>query len=188
MQSDDDQMLDDVVLLLLIAGHKLNLLLAGTVVPYKVLLSDEERKKRDSRIPRIGLIEPSRSPFLWIFHSRNNQSLISVTGLDLKSFNYLLNKFLPLFERYSPYCITPAGLLREVRNDAANRGRPRSLESYSSLGLVLCFTRTRLSMGVLQMMFGLTASVLGLWLKFGIKLLFKILSCEPLAKVCIPPH
>jgi hypothetical protein len=43
-------------------------------------------------------------------------------------------------------------------------------------------------MGVLQMVFGLTSSVLGLWLKFGIKLLFKILSREPLAKVCFPPE
>jgi hypothetical protein len=115
--------------------------------------------------------------FLRIFESRNDQSLISATGLDLKSFNYLLNKFLLLFEQYSPYCITPDGLLREVRDDAANRGCPWSLESYSCLGLVLCFTRTRGSMGVLQMVFGLTASVLGLWLKFGIKLLFKTLLC-----------
>jgi hypothetical protein len=153
-------------------------------VPYQVLLSDEEKKKRDSRIPRIGLVEPSRSPFLHIFQIRNDQSLISVTGLDLRSFNYLLNKFFPLFEWYSPYCITPDGLLREllreVRDDAANRGHPRSLESYSCLGLVLCFTRTRGSMGVLQMLFGLTASVLGLWLNFGIKPLFKILLREPL--------
>jgi hypothetical protein len=36
-------MLDDVVLSLLIAGHRLHLLLAGAVIPYKVLLSDEER-------------------------------------------------------------------------------------------------------------------------------------------------
>jgi hypothetical protein len=94
MQNNNDEMLVDVVLLLLIAGHRLNLLLASSLIPYKVLLSDEERKKWDSRIPRIGLIEPSRSPFLRIFHSRNDQSLISVTGLDLRSFNYLLNKFL----------------------------------------------------------------------------------------------
>ena len=64
MKNDDDEMLDDVVLLLLIAGHRFNLLLANSLIPYKVLLSDEDRKKRDSRIPRIGLIEPSRSPFL----------------------------------------------------------------------------------------------------------------------------
>jgi hypothetical protein len=56
-------MLDDIVLLLLIAGHRFNLLLADSLIPYKVRLSDEDRKKRGSRIPRIGLTEPSRSPF-----------------------------------------------------------------------------------------------------------------------------
>ena len=63
MKNDDDEMLDNVVLLLLIAGHRFNLLLANSLIPYKVRLSDEDRKKRGSRIPRIGLTEPSRSPF-----------------------------------------------------------------------------------------------------------------------------
>jgi hypothetical protein len=67
MHNGDDEMVDDVVLSLLIAGHRLTLLLASIVVPYKVLLSDEERKKRDSRIPRIGLV---RSPFFTDFREQ----------------------------------------------------------------------------------------------------------------------
>jgi hypothetical protein len=58
MHNHDDEMLDDVGLSPLTEGHGLNLILAGTVVPCKVLLLDEEKKKRDSRIHRIGLIEP----------------------------------------------------------------------------------------------------------------------------------
>ncbi len=73
-----------------------------------------------------------------------------------------------------------------MRNNGSRGGRPRTLDPCSCLGLVLCFTRTKGPLQVLQMVFGLSYSVLCLFLKFAIRLLLKVLLQEDAAKVAIP--
>jgi hypothetical protein len=65
-------------------------------------------------------------------------------------------------------------------------GRKRSLDAPSCLGLVLRYTRTKGSLFSLQMIFGATHSVLALFLRYSIKLLYKVLKEEPSARVEIP--
>jgi hypothetical protein len=40
-----------------------------------------------------------------VHHSRNDQSFITFTGLDCSTFEYILDKFRPLYHRYSPYSV-----------------------------------------------------------------------------------
>jgi hypothetical protein len=64
--------------------------------------------------------------------------------------------------------------------------RPRSLDSRGCLALVLSYNRTRGSMYALSLLFGVTGTVLALFLKFGRRLLLKVLKSEPGAKVQMP--
>jgi hypothetical protein len=132
------------------------------------LLSEEDRRGRDRRIPRISLVDPYESAFFRLYHRGDDQSQITITGFDHWTFSYLLNKFMPLNQRYSPYSSHVGGLIQEVRKNRSRGGRPRTLDPCSCLGLVLCFTRTKGPLQLLQMVFGLSYSVLCLFLKFGI--------------------
>jgi hypothetical protein len=48
----------------------------------KQFLSIAEVRRRDRRIPRCALLAPGASPFIKLYKARNEQSLITVTGLD----------------------------------------------------------------------------------------------------------
>jgi len=54
------------------------------------------------------------------------------------------------------------------------------------LGVVLGYTRTRGSLFALQMVFGASHSVLGLFLKYSMWLLFRVLKDEEDARVALP--
>jgi len=77
------------------------------------------------------------------------------------------------------------GKIVAVRNQAGP-GQPRLLDAPSCLGLVLGYTRTKGSLFSLQMIFGVTHSVLALFLRYSIKLLYKVLKEEPTARIEIP--
>ena len=91
---------------------------------------------RDRRIPRITLQDPNSSPWVRLFCSNSEQALITFTGLDYRSFNYLNTKFKPLFERYTPYSSSGKIRLRRVVNGVPVICRPLSLDSHGCLGLV----------------------------------------------------
>jgi hypothetical protein len=124
------------------------------------------------------------SSFRALYNSRNDQSFITFTGLDYNSFQYLLNKFHPLYNRYLPY--VENGKVARVTHEGGTHGRPRSLDAASCLGLVLGYTRTRGGLFALQMIFGVSYSVVALFLKFSIRLLYKVLLEEEGAKVQLP--
>ena len=155
MSAKDD---DFVVVLLLISSQFPLLASIVSLAKLKQFLPLSEIRRRDRRIPRCALLHPDSSPFRRLYLSRNEQSLITFTGLDYRSFGYLLEKFSPLYNRYSPY--SKNGKIVVLRNAGALGGRPRSLDPAGCLALVLGYTRTRGSMSMLQMVFGLTNSVL----------------------------
>ncbi len=66
------------------------------------------------------------------------------------------------------------------------RGRKREVQPKDCTGLVLVWTRTRGSMNVLQLVFGLTYTYLSVYLKIGIRLIIEIFSDDLLARVAIP--
>ncbi len=184
MPGDDD--FDVLSLLISLHLHHQRSALVLSFSRFYHFLSIEDRRRRDRRIPRIALADPHESSFVRLYRSANDQALITMSGFDHRTFSYLLNKFTHLFHRYSPYSSNTGRLIRELRNNGSRGGRPRSLDSCSCLGLVLTFTRTKGALTVLQLVFGLSFSVLCIFLKFGIRLLIKILLQEDGAKVSIP--
>ena len=60
---------------------------------YKDWISNEDRRRRDRRIPRCGLRTWEFSSFRYLYLSGNNQALINATGHDHDSFRKLLRLF-----------------------------------------------------------------------------------------------
>ncbi len=97
---------DDFILFLLLLSQQLPLTAAVlSNAKLKHFLSYIELKRGDRHIPRCALIHADQSPFQRLYHSKNDQSLFTFTGLDCNSFECLLHKFRPLYYRYSPYSV-----------------------------------------------------------------------------------
>ena len=71
-------------------------------------------------------------------------------GFDCESFSRILEKFCPIFSTHNPF--DKSGMIVEFEHI---RGRKRVVQPEDCLGLVLVWTRTRVSMNVLQLVFGL---------------------------------
>jgi len=110
-----------------------------------------ERIRRQRRIPRSALLSPGDSPWKKVYTSRNDQALITLTGLDFASFEMVECHFSHYFNRYTPF--TNDGKIALKLN---NKGRKRFITAADGLGLVLAWTRTRGSVMVLELIFGLT--------------------------------
>jgi hypothetical protein len=82
---------------------------------FEHFLSLVELRKRDRHIPHCALVDAPHSSFLRLPHSQNDQSFVTFTGLNCSSFEYLLDKFCLLYNRYSPYSVN--GRIVEFRNE-----------------------------------------------------------------------
>ena len=58
-----------------------------------------EKRRRDRRIPRIALQDPSVSSWRKLYHSNNDQAMITLTGLDHCTFGWLLDMFCPCLSK-----------------------------------------------------------------------------------------
>lgn len=148
-------------------------------------LSPYEKGLRDRRIPRIALQNPSDSAWRTLLSAGSNQALITLTGLNFETFDWLLERFRPLYEEYSPF-IDPNGKIVRIRFQG--RGRKRLIDAQDCLGLVLAWTRTRGSNMVLQMIFGMTGTPVSMYLRYARRLLIRILANEPDSAIRIPSH
>ena len=157
---DDD---DFAILFCLLAVRIPMLTCLITETTLRDFMSPLERRLRDRRIPRCALVDIGHSSFQHLYLSRNDQAFITFTGLDYFSFQYLLEKFTPLYNWYSPYSII--GKITVVRETVVKKGRPHLLGPADCLGLVLGYTRTRGSLFAVQMVFGASHSVLCMFLK-----------------------
>ena len=144
-------------------------------------LSIEERRRRYRKIPRCALIPLKLSPWRKLLGSRNDQAFITMMGFDAESFDKILVKFGPMFSGHTPF--HDSGMIVEFEYI---RGRKREVQPEDCLGLVLVWTRTRGSLNVLQLVFGLTYSNLCVYLRFGIRLIVETFRNDPLARVSIP--
>ena len=148
----------------------------ATTTLYKKWLSEEDRRRRDRRIPRSALRMWNFSSFRYLYLSGNNQALINATGHDHASFN----KLLKLFEKTYLYWTWDRKRLiicRKVLDiNGYPCGRHRDLSPIGCLGLVLMWYRTRGSCArSLSLMFGQTSTVLYTWLNFGRRVLLHVL-------------
>ena len=66
------------------------------------------------------------------------------------------------------------------------RGRPRMLNPADCLGLVLAWSRTRGSLMVLQLLFGMTMLPVLKYLQFARRILVKILKANTLVRIMLP--
>jgi hypothetical protein len=144
-------------------------------------LSIEEPRLRYRKIPRYALIPLALSPWQKLLASRNDQAYITMMGFDCLSFDRILDKFGPMFSGHTPF--DASGMIVEFEYVS---GRKRAVQPADCLGLVLVWTRTRGSLNVLQLVFGLTYSNLSVYLRFGIGLMVETFKNDPLARVAIP--
>ena len=144
-------------------------------------LSESDRRRRSGYYPRSVLHHPLCSAWRKLVSSEDDRSLIQATGLDFRTFRFLLHRFAPIYEKYSFY--SKDGRIKEVR---ANTGRPRSLNAEAALGLILMWTRTRGVNSSLSLIFGVTLPRVDLWRCFALRVLLSVLKREPSAKIKAP--
>ena len=100
-------------------------------------LSDEDRRRRDRRTPRIAIRRYSKSPFLYLYESGDNQALLNCCGVDHPTFNEVLQAFAPVF---NAHMFDPdSGHIRKVVTTKKGfvKGRRRDMDAVGSLGLVM---------------------------------------------------
>ena len=129
----------------------------------------EDRQLRQRRIPRISLHDAHKSSWRRLYFSENDQALITLTGFDHATFQYLLQLFQPLFDRYTPF--GDGDRIEKI----SPRGRKRSVTGFDILGLVLAWTRTRGALLSLQLHFGLSMTNLNAYLRFGRRIVVEVL-------------
>ena len=145
----------------------------------------KDRYIRQRRIPRISLLSIGKSPWRRVYTTGDDQAMITLTGFDLTSFHCLWNLFAPLYDNYSPFVDEDGYIIKKV---SLSRGRPRLMHPADCLGLVLAWSRTRGSLMVLQLIFGLTMTPVSKYLQFARRILVKILKANELAKISLPSH
>jgi len=173
---------DELILFLLLKKKRQKFIHSRNRKVFFKQLSTEARKRRRRCIPRDALHMPEDSGWRKLYNSRNDQALITLTGLDHFAFDYLESKFRTYYDGYSPYGMD--GCAKQKHQ--SNKGRKRLMNSKDCLGLILAWTRTRGSMMCLQIIFGLTQSILSLYLQFGMNLLILVLQDLEEAKVKVP--
>ena len=96
----------------------------------------------------------------------------------------MCGKFAPIYHAYSPFGYRDDGELVQV----AKTGRKRVIRAEDCLALTLVWMRTRGTLSILQLIFGMTMSNVASYLKFGKRILIEILQVDELAKIAIPSN
>ncbi len=152
---------------------------------YHRSLDKFHRRLPQRKIPRCSLQEQSQSAWRHLYESRNDQGMITLTGFDPTAFDSLCEILTPVFESYTPF--VPSDILCFERTKEKKWGRPWMIRPEDGLGLVLAWTRTRDSLMVLQLIFGMTYINLDDYLLFAKRIIVMVLLRDhPMAKVQIP--
>lgn len=154
---------------------------------FKEGLNAEEKRRRDRRMPRCSIKPYADSLFQHIYECGDDQALFNIRGCTHKVFWGLLQQFEPLYHVYQPNMLTSIVERQKYGSNESKLGRPRQLDATGCLGLVLLWYRTCSAMSQgLATIFGLTNSVMNVWLKFGRRLLIHALQGNPYATVSTP--
>ncbi len=65
-------------------------------------LDEEGRSRRVRWIPRVALVDPNVSPWVKVYTSGSETAMITFTGLDYPTFNFLAVEFEVLYNMYTP--------------------------------------------------------------------------------------
>ena len=131
-------------------------------------------------IPSCALQDPLTSSFSTLYCSNNEQALITVNGFNHLNFNYILERFSPVFENMTPYGEDVQILPKE------RKGCPRKFDNTLGLGLFLMWTRTRGNCFTLGIIYGSTKPPLSVFLLFGRHVLLQVLCADPASRIKMP--
>jgi hypothetical protein len=148
-------------------------------------LGIQAQRNRSGKIRRRSLQPPRLSSFMHLFNGRQDDALITVTGLNYDTFYGLLELFAPIYLRYTPHVSSGSNIL-ELPYRRSRRGRTRQLTPTIALALVLVWTRTRGGYAALQVIFGLTASTISKYLRFCRRILLLVLMGVDEAQIRMP--
>jgi hypothetical protein len=147
------------------------------------MLSMSERRRRDRHIiPRVSLVDPPKSSWRKLYESENDQSMKTLTGFDFAAFHWLLNKFSPIYNQYTPH--TKTGEIQKLTGSP--KGRARLLNAADCHALNLAWTRLCGSFVALQMIFGISSTSVSIYLRFGRRIIIKVLQNDPNAAIRVP--
>ena len=149
-------------------------------------LNDEGRRRRNRGLPRGVLCNPNEAPWHKLYIAGDDGALITVTGFDHDTFDFLHDLFLPYFIGFTPWVKNNDGLSYKKLDGKEKRGRKRMVSSIACLGLTLSWYRFRGAKFILQGWFGFTGTVTNCWLRFGRRMLIKALLSNEEARVCFP--
>jgi len=108
--------------------------------------------------------------------------MITLTGLDVETFEWLRSKFEPLFSTLSPFVAEDRTIVEKM----VGWGQPCLMSAADCLAMNLAWTSLRGSSMALLMIFGMTGTSVSMYLRFGRRLVIRILSKEPDAAIHIP--
>ena len=153
-----------------------------------IRLNLEGRIRRDRSIKRAALVDPEHSAWKKLYDSGHDGSLITVTGFDHAGFAELLRIYKPCFDQFTPWTGDQDGTTYRRLQIGANegRGKKRIITAEASLALVLCWYRFRGAEFILQGWFGFTGTHNNVWLRFGRRMLLRVLKQHKEAKVEFP--
>jgi hypothetical protein len=168
---------EDLLLLFMLSSSEIN---NNT---FRNRLSDRVRRRRHRWVPRIALLDPNVSTWVKLYSSGSESAMITLASLDYPSFHFLAVEFEILYNRYTPYSRNGKIMLKHQHGHFC---QPRCLDSRGCLAMVLAFLITCGGTLILSMLFGITGSVVSLFLRFGWRLLIKFLKSLDGAKVLMP--
>lgn len=148
---------------------------------------------RDRRIPRDSLISPTNSPWERIYENGTDQAFITLLGFDRQSFDALVENFTPYYNTMTPHRNkqdSTAKCLRTIPDRTKHRsmvgGRPRTIDEKTCVALALSFYRFKGPLFILQGWFGLTGSIISMWLRYTIILLINIIRSDNKYAILFP--
>ena len=137
------------------------------------------RRALSGTIRRGSLQNPTKSVFWEVYNSGHDESLIQLCGFHKAGFDSLLELFAPTYDTFTPHGKT----IRAVKKKG---GRNCLLSPAACLGLVLTWLRSRGGNKFLCFMFGIIPSSCSIWLRYGKRVLIKVLRNVDAAKVKMP--
>ena len=120
-------------------------------------LSHEDCQLHQLRNPRVSLQDTHTLSWRWLYFLENDQALITLTGLGHATFHHVLQIFQPIFDNYMPF-----GEGDKIQKISPQGRKP--VMAVDILGLVLAWTRTRGSLLLLQLHFGMLMTNLAMYL------------------------
>jgi hypothetical protein len=135
---------------------------------YNEVLSEFERQRRDSCIPRCALLSVNKSPWQKLLRPRSDQAMITFNGFDMESFESLLRIFAPVFDDYTPFTDKDGFIV--TKKSKAGRPRIGRFVHVMDLGSILIGQELEAQLAAsnnVQMTFGMTNTNMCLYIRFA---------------------